>query len=142
MARQCFDFMVQSVYEIPEYVMKQVMDNVLKKYRDFSLQACEPFLEKATGAEKVYWTPIMVHGSLAGYIGKSMPILVQLLDWYSGVKAANIAGKGMEYDLAIMAHELCTDIISALEDAIYQINNGNIPRENLKYKVNIYLRIS
>ena len=142
MARQCFDFMVQSVYEIPENVIKQVMRNVLRKYSDFQLQASEPFIEKATSLEKVYSIPVMVNGSCAAYIGKSMPILVQLLDWYSGVNAEDIKGKGKECDLAIMAYELCGDIISSLEDAIYQINNGRIQRDNIKYKVQIYLRIS
>lgn len=142
MARQCFDFMVQSVYEIPENVMKQVMQNVLRKYRDFTLPACEPYIEEATGLEKTYSIPVMVNGPLAGYIGKSMPVLVQLLDWYSGVEADDIAGKGKECDLAILAYELCNDIIASLEDAIYQINNKRIQRDNIKYKVQIYLRIS
>ena len=78
MGRQCFDFMVQSVYEIPENVMKQVMQNVLRKYRDFTLPACEPYIEETTGLEKTYSIPVMVNGPLAGYIGKRMPVLVQL----------------------------------------------------------------
>lgn len=142
MARQCFDFMVQSVYEIPENVMRQVMRNVLRRYSDFQLQASEPFLEKQSSLVKVYSTPIMVNGSYTAYIGKSMPILVQLLDWHSGVNVDDIKGKGREYDLAIMAYNLCNDIITSLEDAIYQINNGRIQRDNIKYKVQMYLRIS
>ena len=142
MGRQCFDFMVQSVYEIPENVVKRVIRNVLKSHADFKLQACESYLEKATNSEKVFSAPIMVNGYRAAYIGIAMPILIQLLDWNSGVKESAIAGRGHAEDLAVEMYHVCAEIRSSLEDAIYEINDGRIQRDNIRYKVQIYLRIS
>lgn len=142
MARQCFDLMIYSVYEMPENKVKRVIRNVLKSYADFELQACESYLEKTTNSEKVFSAPIMVNGPRVAYIGKSMPILVQLLDWNSGVKESAIAGRGHAEDLAVEMYHVCAEIRSSLEDAIYEINDGRIQRDNIRYKVQIYLRIS
>ena len=136
MARQCLDLMVHSIHAIPKDVMAQSMQSIIQKYREFDMQALTSY------TENVYHVPVSVNFPYTPYIGKSMPLLVQLLDWYSGVEENELVGKGRENDLAVRAYHLCLDVIGTLENAIYVLNNGNIKHDNLKYTVSVYLRIS
>lgn len=136
MGRQCFDLMVYSSYDIPKDIAVPVIGNVVQSHNAFILQHVADY----TG--NVYSVPVMVKGPNAVHIAESMLLLVRLFDWNSSVTPGILSGKGPAAELAIAAYELCNDIINALEDAIYNINNGNISRENIKRSVQIYMRIS
>jgi len=136
MARQCFDFIVRSDYAIPEDVLQSTVSNVVSRHKTFDLQYV------ASHTNYVYTMPVMVLGPFAICIGESMPILVQLFDRDSDVTPDSIKGTSYAANLAILAYELCQEIINELEEVIYQINKGRIKRDDIRYKVHIYLRIS
>lgn len=143
MARQCFDLMVHSVHAIPDADVQRVVKNVLCKYGDLELQGAEAFVDKVNYYDKVHSIPLMViNPNFAPYIGKAMPILVQLLDWYSNVEANEITGKGAAENLAVEVYNICLEIIEGVKEVVYRRNKGNISRDDLRYTVSIYMRIS
>ena len=143
MARQCFDLMVHSVHAIPEAEVQRVVNSVLRQYGDLALQGTEAYVDKVNYDDKVHSIPLMVTNPyLAPHIGTAMPILVRLLDRCSGVAADAIAGKGYAENLAVEVYNICLEIIERVKEAVYRRNGGNISRDDLKYTVSVYMRIS
>ena len=136
MGRQCFDLMVHTGYAMPPDVMRKTIRKVVRKHSDYELQDVSSY------DEYVCSLPVMVKGMKMRYIGESMPLLMQLFDWNSKVTTDSLEGKGPAAELAISAYELCQDVISSLEDALYDSYDGRISREDIRYKVGVYLRIS
>lgn len=136
MGRQCFDLEVHIEYAMPQDEVRKVIRKVVRKHSDFELQ------EMSSHDEYVCSMPVMVKGYKALYIGESMPKLVQLFDWNSKVTTDSLIGQGPAAELAISAYKLCQNIIEALEEALFETYEGRISREDIRYKVGVYLRIS